>query len=58
MRNNRVQLFNFATVCRTPLDSPQTRILQGFVVDLKQAGGNFSLLSVGAKDHSEIGTYV
>jgi hypothetical protein len=58
MRNNTGQKFNFATVCRTPLDRPQTRIAQGFVVDLDQAGGDFSLFSVGAKDHSKFGTYV
>jgi len=58
MRNNQGLEINFATVCRTPLASPQSRMPQGFVIDLDQAGGDFSLFSVGAKAPTEIGTNV
>jgi hypothetical protein len=56
--NNTGGKINFATVCRTPLDSPGARIAQGFVIDLGQAGGKFLLVSRRVTEEVGSGTFV
>jgi hypothetical protein len=58
MRNNQARQINFATVCRTPLDSPGGLARQGFELDLDQTVGDFSLVSSGVKDPAQFGTFV
>jgi hypothetical protein len=58
MRNNTGQKINFATVCRTPSNSPQTRIAQGLKLDADQLFDRVRAFSLTAIDLGQKRTLV